>query len=308
MKLHQLRYINEVASRDLNVSEAADSLFTSQPGVSKQIRLLESEIGVPIFMRTGKRLTEITPAGEQILRRARIILREVDNIKHIGNEYKQEQSGNFTIATTHTQARYFLPKIIKKFVERFPDVKLSLKQGYPEEITEMVVDGRADMVLATEAVSTSEDLVALPCYQWNRCALMLPGHPLLKIKNVTLKDIARFPIITYDFAFAGRTLVSETFENARLEPNIVFTALDSDVIKTYVELGLGIGLLATMAYDRQKDKGLRMVNLEHLFPPSTTWVGLRKNSFLRSYVYSFIEQLAPDLVPETVQAAVQSEV
>ena len=307
MKLHQLRYISEVANRDLNVSEAADSLYTSQPGVSKQIRLLESEIGVPIFTREGKRLTRITPAGEQILKRARVILREVENIKHIGDEYKKEQSGNLTIATTHTQARYFLPNIIKEFAGRFPDVKLSLKQGYPEEISEMVVDGHADMVLATEAVSSHEDLIALPCYQWNRCALMLPNHPLLKVKNITLKDIASYPIITYDFAFAGRTLVSDTFEKAQIEPNIVFTALDSDVIKTYVELGLGVGLVATMAYDRQKDRDLRMVDLAHLFPPSTTWLGLRKNSFLRSYVYSFIEQLAPSLNPEMVQAAVQSD-
>lgn len=307
MKLHQLRYISEVANRDLNVSEAAESLYTSQPGVSKQIRLLESEIGVPIFTRTGKRLTQITPAGEQILRRARNILREVENIKYIGAEFQNEQSGTLTIATTHTQARYFLPKIIPHFVKRFPDVKLTLKQGYPEEISNMVVDGYADMVLATEAVSTHQDLVALPCYQWNRCALMLPNHPLLKVKNVSLKDIARYPIITYDFAFAGRTLVSETFENAQIDPNIVFTALDSDVIKTYVELGLGVGLLATMAYDKQKDKALRMVDLAHLFPSSTTWVGLRKNSFLRSYVYTFIEQLAPALNPETVQAAIHTE-
>ena len=308
MKLHQLRYISEVATRDLNISEAADSLFTSQPGVSKQIRLLESEIGVPIFARAGKRLTQITPAGEQILMRARNILREVENIKHIGNEYQQEQRGNLTIATTHTQARYFLPTIIKEFVEQFPEVKLTLKQGYPTEITQMVVDGNADMVLATEAVDDAKELVALPCYQWNRCALMLPDHPLLKLKNVTLPDIAKYPIITYDFAFAGRTLVSETFEKAQLEPNIVFTALDSDVIKTYVELGLGVGLLATMAYDRKKDKGLRMIDLEHLFPPSTTWVGLRKNSFLRSYVYSFIERLAPNLKPDRVQNAVQAGV
>lgn len=307
MKLHQLKYITEVANRDLNVSEAAESLYTSQPGVSKQIRLLESEIGVPIFMRAGKRLTQITPAGEQILKRARSILKEVENIKQIGNEFRDEQSGNLTIATTHTQARYFLPGIIKNFVGRFPKVKLSLKQGYPEEITEMVVEGYADMVLATEAVSTSNELVALPCYEWNRCALMLPDHPLLKIKNVTLEDIARYPIITYDFAFAGRTLVSDTFEQAKLQPNIVFTALDSDVIKTYVELGIGVGLVATMAYDKQKDKGLRMITLDHLFSPSTTWVGLRKNGFLRSYVYSFIEQLAPNLNPEAVQAAVQAD-
>lgn len=307
MKLHQLRYISEVAQRDLNVSEAADSLYTSQPGVSKQIRLLESEIGVPIFTREGKRLTRITPAGQEIIKRARNILREVENIKHIGDEYQNEQSGTFTIATTHTQARYFLPNIIPQFVKRFPNVKLTLKQGYPEEISAMVVDGLADMVLATEAVSTNEHLVALPCYQWNRCALMLPDHPLLNIKKVTLQDIAKYPLITYDFAFAGRTLLSETFDNARIEPNIVFTALDSDVIKTYVELGLGVGLLAKMAYDKQKDNNLRMIDLNHLFPPSTTWVGLRKNSFLRSYVYTFIEQLAPSLKPETVQAAIQSE-
>ena len=307
MKLHQLRYINEVANQDLNVSDAAESLFTSQPGVSKQIRLLESEIGVPIFTRSGKRLTNITPAGELILTRARNILREVENIKHIGNEYQQEQSGNLTIATTHTQARYFLPSIVKKFVSQYPDVKLTLKQGYPEEIAEMVVEGYADMVLATEAVSTSKELVALPCYQWNRCALTLPDHPLLKIKNITLADVTKYPIITYDFAFAGRTLVSDTFEKAKLEPNIVFTALDSDVIKTYVELGLGVGLVATMAFDKQKDKGLRMINLERLFPPSTTWLGLRKNSFLRSYVYSFIEQLAPNLKPKFVQSSIESD-
>jgi len=307
MKLHQLRYISEVASRALNVSEAADFLFTSQPGVSKQIRLLESEIGVPIFMRSGKRLTQITPAGQQILARARNILREVENIKRIGKEFQQEKTGNLTIATTHTQARYFLPGIIKKFVALYPAVKLSLKQGYPEEISDMVVEGNADMVLATEAVSSREELVALPCYQWNRCALMLPDHPLLQLKTVNLSDLARFPIITYDFAFAGRTLLSETFENAELQPNIVFTALDSDVIKTYVELGLGVGLVAAMAYDARKDSDLRMINLDHLFPASTTWVGLRRNSFLRSYVYSFIELLAPNLNPSVVQAAVQSE-
>ena len=306
MKLHQLRYIYEVANRDLNVSEAAEAMFTSQPGVSKQIRLLEDEIGVPIFTREGKRLTRITPAGEQILERTRTILREIESIKEIGNEFKHQQSGSLTIATTHTQARYFLPGVVKRFVEQFPKVKLFLKQGYPEEITEMVVEGHADMVLATEAVSASSELVALSCYQWNRCALMLPGHPLLAKKQVSLADVAEYPIITYDFAFAGRTLVSETFEQAQLHANIVFTALDSDVIKTYVELGLGIGLVAKMAYDKKQDKALRMVDLSHLFPPSTVWVGLRKNSFLRSYVYSFIEQLAPHLDTDTVKSAVQT--
>lgn len=307
MKLHQLRYIHEVANRDLNVSEAADALFTSQPGVSKQIRLLEAEIGVPIFTREGKRLTRITPAGQQILARARTILSEIESIKQIASEFTHEQSGTLTIATTHTQARYFLPAPVKRFVARFPNVKLFLKQGYPEEMTAMVIEGHADMVLATEAVSKSEELVALPCYQWNRCALMLPGHPLLEKKKVSLADVVKFPIITYDFAFAGRTLVSETFERANLQPNVVFTALDSDVIKTYVELGLGVGLVATMAYDPRTDTALRMIDLSHLFPASTAWVGLRKNSFLRSYVYRFIEQLAPDLDPDTVRSTVQGD-
>jgi LysR family cys regulon transcriptional activator len=307
MKLHQLRYVYEVANRNLNVSEAAEALFTSQPGVSKQIRLLEEEIGVPIFTREGKRLTRITPAGEQILQKTKRVLTEIESIKLIGEEFTQEQSGTLTIATTHTQACYALPKVIKKFVAQFPNVKLFLKQGYPEEITRMVVDGDAEMVIATEAVSENKELVALPCYQWNRCALMLPGHPLLDKSQVTLADVAEYPILTYDFAFAGRTLVSETFEAVNLQPNIVFTALDSDVIKTYVELGLGIGLVAAMAFDPRKDLGLRMVDLGHLFPPSTAWIGLRKNSFLRSYVYRFIEQFAPHLNPEAVKSALHTD-
>lgn len=304
MKLHQLRYVYEVANRNLSVSEAAEALFTSQPGISKQIRLLEQEIGVPIFTREGKRLTRITPAGEQIIEKTKSILREIESIKLIGEEFKHEQSGTLTIATTHTQARYALPQVIKKFVSLFPGVKLFLKQGYPEEITRMVIDGDAEMVIATEAVSESRELVALPCYQWNRCALTLPGHPLLTKKPVTLADVARYPILTYDFAFAGRTLVSETFEAANLTPNIVFTALDSDVIKTYVELGLGVGLVATMAFDPQNDQGLRMIDLGHLFPSSTTWIGLRRKSFLRSYVYRFIEEFAPHLDTETVKSAI----
>ncbi len=307
MKLHQLRYVHEVANQNLNVSDAADALFTSQPGVSKQIRLLEEEIGVLIFSREGKRLTRITPAGEEILNRTRNVLREIENIKLIGEEFTQEQSGTLTIATTHTQARYALPKVIHKFVAQYPKVKLFLKQGYPEEIAKMVVDGDAEMVIATEAVPYNKELVALSCYDWNRCALTLPDHPLLDKQEVSLKDITDYPILTYDFAFAGRTMVSDTFESAKLEPNIVFTALDSDVIKTYVELGLGIGLVAKMAFDPQKDKALRMVDLSHLFPPSTTWIGLRRNAFLRSYVYRFIEEFAPHLDREKVKSTLNSD-
>jgi len=304
MKLHQLRYIYEVANHDLNVSDAAEALYTSQPGVSKQIRLLEDEVGVPIFMREGKRLTQITPAGQEILSRAGNVLREVESIKQIGNEYKNKQSGTLVIATTHTQARYTLPEVIKTFLKEFPDVKLFLKQGYPEEIVNMVVEGEADIVIATEAVSRSKALISLPCYKWNRCALMLPKHPLLRQKKISLAQLAEYPLITYDFAFAGRTLVSDTFTDAKINPNIVFTALDSDVIKTYVELGLGVGLVARMAFDEKKDRSLRMVDLSHLFKPSTTWLGLRKSSYLRSYVYQFIQLFAPHLDTKTVKAAV----
>lgn len=307
MKLHQLRYIHEVAQRELNVSDAAEALFTSQPGVSKQIRLLEDEIGVQIFTREGKRLTSVTPAGEQILNRARTILSEVDSIKKIGVEYTNEQQGTFTIATTHTQARYALPSVVRAFTNDYPGVKLFLKQGYPKVITEMVVDGDADIVIATESVAENKNLVSLPCYEWSHCAIVLPGHPLLEKDEVTLQDIASFPIITYDFAFAGRTLVSETFETENLSPNIVFTALDSDVIKTYVELGIGIGLVARMAYDEQKDTGLRMIDLGHLIRPSTTWVGLRRNSFLRAYVYEFIQLFAPHLDPAKVKSEIGAQ-
>ena len=304
MKLHQLKYVNEVANQNLNVSEAAQVLFTSQPGVSKQIRLLETELGIPIFLRDGKRLTEITPAGQQIIIRAKRILREVESIKQIGQEYSNQFAGTLTVATTHTQARYTLPRVIKSFLKQFPDVRLFIKQGYPAEIMNMVSEGLADLVIATELTSDTKEIINLPCYQWNRCALVLPDHPLLQLKSVSLKDVADYPIITYDFAFAGRTSMSETFKNAGLSPNVVLTALDSDVIKTYVELGLGVGLVAKMAFDPQKDTALRMIDLSHLFKSSTTWIGLRRSSYLRSFVFAFIQEFAPHLDADAVRAAV----
>lgn len=304
MKLHQLRYINEVANQALNVSDAADALHTSQPGVSKQIRLLEDELGVPIFTRDGKRLTEVTIPGQEILPRVRNILREIEYIRRIGHEYRDQRHGTLTIATTHTQARYALPPIVKSFSGSFPNVKLTLKQGYPEQITELVLEGKADIVIATESVSRTKEIVALPCYRWNHCVLVLPDHPLAgKGKRLSLEDIASYPLVTYDFAFAGRTMVSDTFSRAGLQPNIVLTALDSDVIKTYVELGMGIGLVATMAYDAKRDKDLRQVDVGHLFESSTTWIGVRRGSYLRGFVYDFIETFAPHLDRTTVKAA-----
>jgi LysR family cys regulon transcriptional activator len=304
MKLHQLRYINRVADLDLNVSAAAEALHTSQPGVSKQIRLLEKELGVPIFHRSGKRLTDITPAGQAILPRVRNILREIENIERIGDEHKDQQTGVLTIATTHAQACYTLPDAVKSFTGKFPKVKLNLKQGLPEQITELVLEGRADIVIATEAVNRAKKLVALPCYRWNRCLLVPPDHPLLKLKEpVSLANIVEYPLVTYDTAFADRSMVNRTFDDAGLVPNVVFTALDSDVIKTYVELGLGIGLVASIAFDAKRDSALRKIDIGHLFKPSTTWIGIRRSSYLRSYAYEFIEQYAPHLDRKTVKAA-----
>ncbi len=306
MKLHQLKYAFTVAKQGLNVSLAAEQLHTSQPGVSKQIRLLEEEIGVSIFNRTGKRLTDITPAGNEIVHRISTILREIENIKQIGKEHTGEEEGTLVIATTHTQARYVLPKIVKTFLSQHPNVNLSVKQGYPKQISQMVLDGEADLVIATEAVSQARSLMALPCYKWNRCVLVLPKHPLLKRRiRLTLKDLSKYPIVTYDDAFAGQTHVHQAFADAGLQANVVFTALDTDVIKAYVEIGLGIGLVATMAYKKSHDKSLRMIDVGHLFEPNTTWVGIRRGSYLRRYVYEFIQLFAPHLDKKTVMAAMQ---
>lgn len=308
MKLSQLRYICEVSRQGFNVTEAAEVLHTSQPGVSKQIRQLEDELGVPIFSRVGKRLTDTTQPGDEILRLARQVLREVDNIRRIGSDYENVAEGTLTIATTHTQARYALPEKIQRFREQYPKVKLQLRQGSPEQICAMTADGEADIAIATESVSSSEGLVALPCYRWNRCVVVPPDHPLLAIETpLTLADIASYPLVTYDFAFAGRSQVNKVFVDAKLTPNIVLTALDSDVIKTYVEIGLGIGLLATMAYDPERDTHLRMIDVGHLFPASTTWVGIRRGEYLRNYIYDFIELFAPQLNRHALKAALNLE-
>jgi LysR family cys regulon transcriptional activator len=308
MKLHQLRYICQVAKSDLNVSEAAQALHTSQPGVSKQIRLLEQELGVPVFVRTGKSLSEVSPPGREILRHAQRVLNEVDMIQRIGDEHSRTTEGTLTVATTHTQACYALPKVISDFLGKYPKVQLRIRQGSPQQIADMVAAGEADLGIATEAVSGAESLIALPCYRWNRCVVVLPDHPLLqKQEPVTLADLAQYPIITYDFAFAGQTLVSEAFAQAHLTPNLVITALDSDVIKTYVKAGLGIGLLAKMAYDPEQDGGLEMIDVAHLFEANTTWVGIKRGSYLRGFVFDFIELFAPHLNRSTVKAAIHVE-
>jgi LysR family transcriptional regulator, cys regulon transcriptional activator len=302
MKLQQLKYAVEVLRQGLNVSAAAEALHTSQPGISKQIRLLEDELGSDIFVRNGKRVVDVTEAGKQILAYAERVLHEAENLKNVGKEFSADNTGSFTIATTHTQARYVLPPVIKKFTDKYPGVKLNLHQGNPTQVAEEVVAGRADLAIATEGMEFFNDLVLLPCYKWNRCVVTPADHPLLS-KPLTLEALAKYPIITYDFAFTGRSKINQAFEARGLTPNVVLTALDSDVIKTYVELGLGVGILAAMAFEPARDVNLRVVNAEHLFESSLTRIGIRRGSYMRKYVYDFIELFSSQLNKKTVEAA-----
>jgi LysR family cys regulon transcriptional activator len=307
MKLQQLRYLTEVVRRGLNVSDAAEALHTSQPGVSKQIRALEDELGIQVFARHGKRLVSVTEPGKAVLAIAERILSEAQNLRRAGEEFANDQLGTLTIAATHTQARYALPRAVAAFKRRYPKVKLVIHQGNPTQICEQVLTGEADLCVATEAIALYPELVSLPVYQWNRCVVVPPRHPLLKSAPLTLEKLTQYPIVTYDFAFANRSLVQKAFENRGLEPNVVLTALDSDVIKTYVELGLGVGILAKMAFDPKRDRELRAIDASHLFESSTTRLGIKRNAYLRRYAYEFIELFAPHLPRTSVEGAVMGQ-
>jgi LysR family cys regulon transcriptional activator len=308
MKLQQLQYLGEIVRQGLSISQAASTLHTSQSGVSRQVALLEQELGLQIFERNGKRLTGLTLPGRQIVLQAEKVLREIDNLKLAGEEFRQQDRGQLTIATTHTQARYFLPAIVKAFSEDWPNVQLTIHQGNPTQVAEQVVNGDADLGIATEAISKMPGLLSLPCYQWNRCVVMPKRHPLQQVKTLTLEKMAQYPLITYDFAFAGGSQVLRQFEQAGLQPNIVLTAIDADVIKTYVKLGLGIGLVAAMAYDAKRDAGLAMRDASHLFPANTTFVGLRRQGFLRKYMADFIQRLVPGLTRKALDAGLAAQV
>ena len=305
MKLQQLRYIWEVAHHELNVSATAQSLYTSQPGISKQIRLLEDELGIEIFSRSGKHLTRVTPAGKTIIEQAGEILRKVESIKQVAQEFSDEKSGTLDVATTHTQARYALPPMIKEFISRYPDVSLNMHQGTPMQIAEMAANGLVDFAIATEAMEHFGDLVMMPCYKWNRCIVVPRGHSLAQSSRLTLEEVAEHPIVTYVFGFTGRSKLDEAFMRRGLEPKVVFTATDADVIKTYVRLGLGIGIMAQMAYDPVQDADLVSLDVSHLFDHSTTMIGCRKGTFLRGYMYDFIELFAPHLNRDIVTQAFQ---
>ncbi len=303
MKLQQLRYIWEVAHHDLNVSATAQSLFTSQPGISKQIRLLEDELGVEIFARSGKHLTQVTPAGEEILATAGEVLRKVENIKSVAQEFCDERKGTLSLATTHTQARYALPDTISMFIDKYPDVALHMHQGTPMQISEMAADGTVDFAIATEALELFSGLIMMPCYRWNRCILVPKDHPLAQVSKLTLEDVAAYPIVTYVFGFTGRSKLDEAFIRHGLVPRVVFTATDADVIKTYVRLGLGIGIVAHMAYDEEADSDLVTLDASHLFASSITKIGCRRGTFLRGYMYDFIGQFAPHLTRDVIDEA-----
>jgi LysR family cys regulon transcriptional activator len=305
MNLQQLKYLCAVVDHGLNVSDAAAALFTSQPGISKQIKLLEEELGIEIFVRNGKRLSAVTEPGKAILEIVGRILHDTDNLRQVSEEFRAQDSGTLTIATTHTQARYALPPVVKQFIKRYPKVKLNLHQGNPTQIAQQVLDGEADIAIATESLALYDELATLPCYEWNHCIITPPKHPLLEEKKLTLEKVAQYPIITYDFAFTGRNKINAAFQAKNLTPNIVLTAIDADVIKTYVELGLGIGIVAHMAFIPERDKHLRMLEAGHLFQPSTTRIAIRRNEYLRGYTYDFIELFAPHLTREVVARALE---
>ena len=295
MKLQQLRCVYQIVQNDFNISKAAEFLHTSQPGVSKQIQLLEDEVGIKIFQRNGKRLTGLSDAGNDLYKSISEIIREISNIKNISHEYENDDTGSFTIATTHTQARYKLPKVVKAFVKKYPKIDLNIHQGDPSQVTEQILKGDADVGIATESIGHNANIICIPCYSWNRVLVFPKNHALSSIKEITLQNIASYPMITYDYAFTGSTIVSKVFKEANISPNIMLTAIDADVIKTYVELNLGVGLIAEMAYDKNKDSALESRDVSHLFPTSTTYIGIRKETFVRGFVYEFIKMFTPDI-------------
>jgi LysR family cys regulon transcriptional activator len=307
MKLQQLRYLVEVERRGLSVSAAADALFTSQPGVSKQIGLLEDELGVTIFERSGKRLTAVTAPGLIVLAMARRMLSEAQNMKRVGADYAAEDSGMLSIATTHTQARYTLPPVIQRFVQRHPAIRLHIQQGSPLQVADWVRDGSADLGIATEALDRHAELVTLPCFQWAHLVVTPQDHPLLAHQPLTLSALADYPLITYDATFTGRSRIDKAFERQSLRPNVMLTAIDSDVIKTYVELGLGVGIIAEMAFDPGRDDTLAAMSATHLFEGNTTRLAFRRDAWLRGYEYDFMELLAPQLTRRMVEATLKGE-
>jgi DNA-binding transcriptional LysR family regulator len=307
MNFQQLRYVRETVRRGLNLTEAANALHTSQPGVSKQIRELEQELGFDIFVRYGKRITGMTEPGRAVLVVIERVLQEAENLKRAANDFSDQDSGALTVATTHTQARYALPRVVGEFKQRYPKVHLALQQGNPLQLAQMVQEGAADIAIATEALDHFPGLLALPGYTWSHCVVVPPKHPLLKAGTLTLDALAKYPIVTYDAAFTGRTHIDAAFAARGLEVDVVMSAIDADVIKTYVELGLGVGIIASMAFDPKRDLHLRSLDCAHLFQSNTTRVAVKRGTLLRGFAFEFIELFAPALTRKLIERALAGE-
>jgi LysR family cys regulon transcriptional activator len=305
MKLQQLRYLVAIVDNGLNITTASEVLFTSQPGISKQIRLLEDELSLHLFVRKGKSLVALTDAGQKVVKRARLILSETENIKTMSEELSGELKGELVIATTTTQARYVLPDMLDLFHHQYPGIALRLHQGTSEQIAQQVLDREADFAIASGQSDFFEDLVTLPIYSWERCIVVPRDHPLASLDIPSLADIVKYPIISYTYSFSEESSLGQVFGNAGVEPNVVFTAQDPDIIKTYVRKGMGIGILSCMAYDEQLDHDLVAINTGGLFPRLTTWVGFRKDRFLSDYMYSFLEQIVPGANRAAIEQAIQ---
>jgi LysR family cys regulon transcriptional activator len=308
MNLHQFRFVQEAVRQNLNLTEAAKALYTSQPGISKAILELEGELGVDIFARHGKRLRRVTEPGQQVLKSIEVIMREVGNLKRIGEEFAKQDSGTLSIATTHSQARYFLPEPIAQLRKRFPKVNISLHQGAPAQVAQMVLQEVADIAIATESLAEVEGLVSLPCYTWQHAVVLPASHPLAQVDRITLEDLAVQPLVTYHPSFSGRTRVDQAFAARKLKANVVLEAIDADVIKTYVRLGLGVGIVAELAV-RDDGPGSELVSrpVGHLFGQNVTRIAFKRGAYLRSFVYAFAEMLSDRLSRTLITQAMSGE-
>ena len=313
MKLQQLKYLLAIVDNGLNITAAAERMYTSQPGVSKQLKLLEEELGLQLFVRKGKSLDGITPAGLKVIDRARVIMQEVENIRSLASDFYEEEEGSLSIATTHTQARYVLPDIVAEFRKRYPRVSLNLHQGTSEQIADMIASNKIDFAIATGSRELFDELLLVPSYHWERTIVVPNDHELTKLdRKVTLEDLAEHPLVTYVFSFGGESSLNRAFADEGLEPDVVFTARDADVIKTYVKMGMGVGIVASMADDCADRKDLTSIDATGLFPRSTTWIGFRRDAVLRRYMADFIKLFAPHVsdrdLEQTIEARNQADV
>ena len=300
MKLQQLRFLDAVVRNNLNVSSAAEELYTSQPGVSHQIKLLEDELDIQIFERSGKKLTAISPAGHAILEHVTNLLNSARNIKQAAREFSKNNRGSLTIATTHTQAQFILPPILQRFSRKYPQIELRVHQGNPRSMCKLAANNQVDFVIASEAIDDRSELVTIPAYRWNRFIVVPPNHELARAREITLEKLASYPILTYMLGLTGRSQLDKTFQEANLEPRVAFTATDSDVIKTYVRMGLGAGIVAEMAC-RDDDSDLTYIDASHLFPDSVIKIGFRHSRHISAFQYDFLHMFAPYLEMETIK-------